>query len=381
MITRCTVTLMLAAAVCAAGCTAAISTGEGNHADRTEQAAVQQALDASIDSAVVGALIVVDDGYKTWQATAGSAVAGHRQPVDPDSIFRIGSITKAFVATMVLQLVNEGRIALDGSVQQYLPGLLPAGYPPITVRQLLQHTSGIPEFIDQLAGTAGQILDHRFQTYAPEELIGIATARPLRFAPGTDMAYSNTNYLLLGMLIGKITGHRWDDELQQRIAGPLGLTRTRDPGSDPRLPEPHAHGYLTRPDGSLVDITEMNTSGVDAAGSMISSARELNAFFAALLSGKLLSARLVDQMTTPGEKGHLAGGLGDGLGVATLQLPNSCGGQTVYGGAGGIAGYNSLALSTRDGNRRFTVALNTASNDPLAATDKLLRIARSVFCG
>jgi D-alanyl-D-alanine carboxypeptidase len=154
-----------------------------------------------------------------------------------------------------------------------------------------------------LAGTAGQILDHRFQTYAPEELIGIATARPLLFAPGTAMAYSNTNYLLLGRLIGKIAGHRWGDELQQRIAGPLGLTRTRDPGSDPRLPEPHARGYLTRPDGSLVDITEMNTSSVDAAGSMISSARQLNTFFAALLSGKLLPARLVDQMTTPARTG------------------------------------------------------------------------------
>jgi D-alanyl-D-alanine carboxypeptidase len=129
MIARRTLTLMLAAAVCVAGCTAGSSMGEGNHADRTKQAAVQQALDASIDSAVVGALIVVDDGDKTWQATAGSAVAGHRQPVDPDSIFRIGSITKPFVATMVMQLVNEGRIAVDGSVQQYLPGLLPTGYP------------------------------------------------------------------------------------------------------------------------------------------------------------------------------------------------------------------------------------------------------------
>ena len=110
----------------------------------------------------------------------------------------------------------------------------------------------------------------------------------------------------------------------------------------PNWPDPRTHGRVFL----AGDAAHIHSP----PGSMISSARELNAFFAALLSGKLLSARLVDQITTPGEKGHLAGGLGDGLGIATLQLPNSCGGQTVYGGAGGIPGYNSLPLSTRDGN-------------------------------
>ena len=156
-----------------------------------DTAAVRQALDAAIDEHVVGTLMRVDGPHGAWSATAGSAEAGWEQPVDPNGKFRVGSITKSFVATVVLQLVDEGEIGLDEPVQRYLPDALPAAYPPITVRQLLQHTSGIHNYTRYVMHEEPElILRDRYRDWTPEELVAIVTDHPRDFEAGVNLASS-----------------------------------------------------------------------------------------------------------------------------------------------------------------------------------------------
>ena len=350
-----------------------------------DTAGVQRMLDAATGDAVVGALIRVDDREAgTWTATAGSARAGSQVPVDPGGAFRIGSITKTFVATVVLQLVRDGAVGLDDPLQRHLPGALPTGYPPIAVRDLLQNTSGVPNYLPEVLSSPEQIVADRTRVWTPEQLVALATARPRCFEPGTALGYSNTNYVLLGMLIGQVTGNWWGAEVHRRITRPLGLTSTSAPGDSLALPQPHAHGYLTltsNGEPELVDITEASMSAADAAGSMVSSARDLNAFLGALLGGELLPPALLERMLEPSDLGLLLGGAGWGLGITALPLPEAAGNLTVHGTGGGIHGYAGLAFATRDAQRRVTLSFNTADNDPTSQTQKLVGIAQGVFCG
>lgn len=346
---------------------------------------VQRMLAAATGAAVVGALIRVDDREDgTWTATAGSARAGSQVPVDPGGAFRIGSITKTFVATVVLQLAGDGAIGLDDPVQRHLPGALPAGYPPIAVHDLLQNTSGVPNYLPEVLSSPEQVVADRTRAWTPEQLVALATAHPCRFEPGTKLEYSNTNYVLLGMLIREVTGNWWGAEVDRRIAQPLGLTSTLAPGDRLTLPEPHTHGYLTLTGNGgpqLVDITSASMSALDAAGAMISSARDLSRFLGALLGGELLPAALLERMLEPSDKGLLLGGTSWGLGITAFPLPGARGGWTVHGTGGGLHGYVSFVLSTRDGQRRVALSCNTADNDPTSQAQKLVGIAQAVFCG
>lgn len=190
----------------------------------------------AIDEDVISALIRVDGPDGAWTATAGSAEAGREQPVDPNGKFRAANITKSFVATVVLQLVDEGKIGLDEPAQRYLPDALPADYPPITVRQLLQHTSGLHNYTPYVMHGPEQILRDHYRAWTPEELVAIATGHPRDFEPGAQIGYSNTNYVLLGMLIQEVTGNWWGEEVDRRIAKPLWLASTFAPGTTPGCP-------------------------------------------------------------------------------------------------------------------------------------------------
>lgn len=354
------------------------------HLPPLDVSGVQRALDKAIDDAVIGALIRVDDRDGIWTAAAGTAEAGRRAPVDPEGVFRIGSITKTFVATVILQLVDDGAIALDDSVQRHMSGALPDDYPPITVRDLLQHTSGLPNYLPHLLFGTEQIVANRARAWTPDELVAIATAQPRDFEPGTALGYSNTNYVLLGELIRKVTGNWWGDEVDRRVARRLALTSTVAPGDDLSLPGPHAQGYVTltsRRESGFVNITEYSMSSVDAAGSLISSARDLNAFLGALLGGELLPAPLLEEMLGATDKGVLLDVAGCGLGIMVLSMPDECGCQTVYGSGGGLPGYVSLAFGTRDGQRRVAISFNTAANDPISQAPKLNGLVQLVFCG
>ncbi|NUS10660.1 MAG: beta-lactamase family protein [Streptomyces sp.] len=317
-------------------------------------AALQRDLDAVVSGGPTGALVEVRDGAGTVHATAGTAVAGTAAPVDPAGRFRAGSVTKAFTATVVLQLVAEHRLGLDETVGRRLPGLLPGG-DRITVRELLGHTSGLYDYTRTLPlSPPSAFLPIRYRTWTPGELVARATAQPAGFPPGTSYRYSDTDYLVLGMLVEQVTGRPYAEEVTRRIIRPLGLAHTSLPGTDPRIPGPHARAYIPDGAGGVIDITELNPSVMGSAGEVISSAADLDRFTTALLGGRLLPPRQLAQMTT------VAAPSQTGLGLETLALP--CG-RTAYGHDGDVPGASTWAFATTDGHA-VTLSVTWGTNRP-----------------
>ncbi|WP_435241995.1 serine hydrolase domain-containing protein [Streptomyces cucumeris] len=288
-------------------------------------------------------------------AYAGTAAMNTGRPMPREGRFRIGSATKTFTATVVLQLVGEGQMSLEDTVEQWLPGVVRGNGndgSQITVRQLLQHTSGIfdvgPE-IPALRSADGYRAE-RFRTYTPEELVGLAMRHPPEFSPGTDWSYSNANYIVAAMIIHKVTGGSWAQEVKDRIIRPLGLRDTSTPGVFPSILGPHAQGYAAFGTGTGIDVTKLNSSMAVGSGSIISTAHDLNRFYGALLGGRLLAPAQHDEMTTTMPAPEL--GVRYGLGLAEIPLP--CGGS-YFGHRGELLGYGTWGGVTRDGARTAVV--------------------------
>lgn len=314
---------------------------------------LQQGLDRVVDSGAVGALTEVRDGRGVWRSASGVSRIGSRQPVVAGGRFRAGSITKTFIATVVLQLVDEGRLRLDDPVEKWLPGVVPGG-DRITLRHLLNHTSGLYDFLRTLSLPPDPgFLEYRTRTWTADEQIGRALANPPEFTePGSRFSYSNTNYLLLGEVIEKATGNSYGEEVERRVIRPLGLHGTTMPGTSQEIPGPHPHGYVPVADDDgqrLVDFTTMNPSLFGAAGEIISTAADLDRFFAALFGGRLLRPDLLADMMTPGTPGGRYG-LGLFLKTTTCGVP-------VYGNDGDAGAYQSWSYATRDGSRQVTLAV------------------------
>lgn len=325
---------------------------------------LQKFLDSLVADGAAGALLHYQDADGPWVGVSGVAEIGTAVPVDPAGSFRIGSVTKTFTATVVLQLVGEGVLSLDDRLDRWLPGVVPAGK-TINVRQLLNHTSGVYNYTQDLPDTAGIIRD-RFMQWDPQRVIGIAAVQPLAFEPGTTHSYSNTNYTLLGLIIEAATGNSFATEIKTRILQPLDLQQTVIPGNVSTLPEPHAHGYLTV-DDQLVDISDFNASQAGAAGEFVSTASDLNRFYAALLTGKLLRPAELQAMQTtiPTDEDFHA----SGLGLSRITLPD----LTLWGHAGGIFGYRTWSYHSADAIHQLTLSLSTTTDDtPPPPTNNLL---------
>jgi D-alanyl-D-alanine carboxypeptidase len=333
-----------------------------------ENARLQALLDELVETGAPGVVALVDDGRgPTWRGASGAAQLDPLVPLRPSARFRVGSITKTFVSVVVLQLVGEGRLGLNDSVERWLPGLVPGG-DAINVRQLLNHTSGIfnytddPEFINDL-------ITDPLRTLTPEELVAVAIAYPPLFEPGTSWSYSNTNYILAGLIIQAVTGRDVQGELQRRIFTPLGLGDTSFPVTDPDIAGYHAHGYFLPgnpfiPTDVPIDVTRLNPSGAWAAGAVISTADDLARFYEALLGGRLLRPALLREMLTAVQVDPV---FGYGLGIYTMRT--ACG--TVWGHDGGIPGYVSIALNNREGTRNLVLMMSTY---PDAQTGPLLSL-------
>ncbi|MFB4286222.1 serine hydrolase domain-containing protein [Nonomuraea sp. ATR24] len=335
--------------------------------DRPE---LRKVIQEMVDSGFVGVSLRVHDERGTWTGSAGASELGGTARPPAGGHVRIGSNTKTFTATVVLGLVAEGRIALDTPVDDHLPefGLDRR----ITVRMLLQHTSGIFNFTGDFdpdgtyvpgipATTAGQEwVEGRFTTYAPEELVRVALAKPARFEPGAGWSYSNTNYVLARLLIEQVTGRPVAEEMRRLILDPLGLTGTLQPTAETGVPAPHAHAYYRyEEDGQArtVDVTAQNPSWISSGGDMISTTADLHTFISALVGGRLLPAELLAEMLTPESKA------GYGLGVFVQEVP---GGGTVITHNGGMAGHAALMYSTPDGGTTLTAALNYVDDAALS---------------
>jgi D-alanyl-D-alanine carboxypeptidase len=336
-------------------------------AQATTGDAVQVALHNAVLSGAPGAVAVVRDsrGHTAGFVDGKANVETGTAPRVGDR-FRVGSVTKSFVATVVLQLEAEHRLSLDDSLQRWLPGVVPDAA-AITLRELLQHTGGIPDYVAHLPHD----VDSRLVSHTPAELLALIKNDPPTFRPGTGWSYSNTDYLLAGMLIRTVTGSDWRTEVQRRILGPLHLSATSTPGAAITIAGPHLHGY--QPDqAALVDVTRMSATQADSAGEIISNAGDLSRFFSALLSGKLVPRKQLDEMTTAVAVPELNGGYGLGLMRTDLRC-----GISVWGHGGMINGFNTWAASTADGSRAIGADTNQLLPD---STGSYFEVLNAAFC-
>ncbi|WP_305782588.1 serine hydrolase domain-containing protein [Symbioplanes lichenis] len=335
-------------------------------------AAYGAAIQDIVDSGFLGVSLRVNDERGEWVGSAGAAEWGGTEKPPANGHHRIGSTTKTFTAALVLRLVAEGRFGLDDPVATYLPE--PALDERITVRMLLQHTSGVFNFTGEVDedGTftpgvtipygpaGGDWLDNRFTVHRPQDLVDLALAKPARFEPGTGWSYSNTNYVLARLLIEAVTGRPFPEEMHRLILGPLALSGTVVPDASPELPEPYAHAYYRHGD-MTVDVTRQNPSWLSTGGDMISTTQDLHTFISALLGGRLLPAPLLAEMCTPHPTGIPAMDYGLGVFVVTTD-----GGGTVISHNGAAIGHAALMGSTPDGSKTLTAVLNCVDDAALS---------------
>lgn len=345
------------------------------------QARLQSYANQLQSAGAAGVLIDLRDDGDAIRARAGEAILGTNIAVPWGAHFRTGSTTKTFVSTVILQLVGEGKLSLDDSLEHWLPGVIQGnGYDgsQITVRQMLNHTSGIFDytFDDDFFATLDtpqSFQANRFRTYTPEQLIDIALAHPPVFEPGTNWEYSNTNYVVAGEVIKAVTGKAWDVEVRQRIIKPLGLTGTSSPRTNPTLPIPFALGYhlYGNDDDVYTDTTLHNMSWAGSTGDMITTTKDENRFLRALMSGKLLRPTQLAEMKTIVPLGE---GAGYGLGLVWLSLP--CDERGFWSHDGGTVGYLTSNGVTDDGKRSIVASLSTTTfTDEQYAVDTSVLLA------
>ncbi|WP_067718263.1 serine hydrolase domain-containing protein [Nocardia yamanashiensis] len=376
----------MAATLAAAACSTEVSASEPG---KQQSQTLNEAVEAAARTGFPGIQVVVSgpDGTRTLTAGAGDVSTG--APFPDNSQVRIGSNTKTFVSTVILQLVAEGKIDLDAPIEKYLPGVVAGNGNDgnrISVRQLLQHTSGLPDYLT--AGPADPRWDPsspmvradteqaRWTEHQPADLVRVAMSMPPQFEPGAKSVYTNTNYILAGMLIDRVTGSTYAEQIRTRILEPLGLRDTYFP--EPRetgIRGPHAHGYQ-KVDGQRVDWTEQNTSWGGAAGAMISTAADLNRFFTALtLEGKLLPAAQLAEMQKTVSFDRMPGA---GYGLGLIKLPSTCG-KTVWGHGGSIPGFGTRNGVASDGTA-VVVTVNELL-DSEAGSVAVQQVFDAALCG
>ncbi|WP_055574425.1 serine hydrolase domain-containing protein [Streptomyces prasinopilosus] len=342
--------------------------------------ATRQALRAAVDAGVPGVTATARDRRGTWSATAGVGDLRTGQKRSPHDRYRVGSITKTFVATVLLQLEAEGGLSLDDTVDAWLPGLVSGnGHDGtrITLRQLLNHTSGIFDYTSgeeyrRAYSTKEGFFAHRYDTRTPQELVRDALAHEPYFEPGASWRYSNTNYVLAALVIERATGRPYGEEVRRRVIEPLRLTATSVPGTRASLPRPSSRAYskpASTATGPAYDVTLLNPSRAFSAGEMISDSRDLNRFYRALLTGRLLPPEQLDEMTTT-----VPTGTGTDYGLGLMKVPLGCG-TNVWGHSGGISGSSTGAGTTQDG--RHSLAFNF--NGDWAGNGRAVMEAE--FCG
>jgi D-alanyl-D-alanine carboxypeptidase len=331
------------------------------------QAQLQRDLDAIRDLGVPGVLAEVDIGGRRLRGASGVADVEAGGPVDPGGYFRMGSNTKTFVAVVVLQLVAERRLSLDDAVERWLPGVVTGNGNDgraITVRQLLQHTSGLFDYTNDLLERITSEETYRefqFTTFTPGELVAMALRHPPGFAPGTGYAYSNTNYVLLGQIIERVAGRGWAREVDDRIARPLGLRHTAAPGVRTRLPDPHASGYVFLGPDLRMETSDASLTWADAAGALYTTAADLSRFWGAIGRGTLLRPAEREQMrrTVPAGDEERPG-VRYGLGIEWAPL--TCGGGYWTHG-GDVPGYTTVNGVSADGRTTVVISLSVSVDD------------------
>ncbi|MET9464047.1 serine hydrolase domain-containing protein [Streptomyces sp. NPDC006544] len=349
----------------ATGATAVPAATAVEPAPAASHAATQAAIDTLKTShGAPGSGAVVRDGDAMWSVSSGTRAINQNLPFGPDHKVKVGSLTKTFTAAVVMQLVAEQKVDLNASVETYLPGVVRGnGYDgnAVSVRQLLNHTSGIYDYLEaKQANLWDFMVVQQNRTHTLAELASWGLAKPPYFAPGAGYHYSGTNYMLLGMIIEKVTGNPYGQEVNSRIVTPLGLTNTYLPApGDPTLPPGHVRGNL---DLGLIwiDVTDRVEPSIGlSGGGLVTSGADATRFFQALMSGQVVPpAQLAEMITPTNAPGSSAPDYG--LGLDKFTLP--CGGEA-WGHYGIWPGYQTIAAATKDGRAAFVEVNNLGVND------------------
>ena len=362
---------------CLALALVAAAAGAKPVAPGSRTAGLQKDLDALVAAGAPGAILFVRDGSRITQLTGGVSNVARKTPMRTGDHFKIASVTKAYTATVVLQLVGEGKLGLNDSVEKRLPGVVPDGS-KITIRQLLNHTSGLYDFeVDPrylkpyLSGNFGYY-------WSPRQLVDIAVAHKPLFAPGRGWSYSNTNYVVAQLIVERVTGSTIGAELRRRIFQPLHLRQTSYPNK-PGVPSPFVHGYMLLGKPPVTDVTALSPSMAPGSGGIVSTARDVADFYRALLGGRLLARRELKAMkTTVSEHtGGIAPGPQYGLGIG--RVGGACPG---WGHTGELPGYEVSAAFSLDGRRQAILIVNQDGTTlPKRAFALYNSLMGKAFCG
>ena len=325
---------------------------------RQADAALERALErlVAMPGGPPGAIAVVQRGARVIVRTAGYGdVEAKRRPRGTDHL-RIASTAKAFSGAVALSLVEKGVLSLEDTIGQRLPDL-PAAWGAVTLGQLLNHTSGLPDFT---ASPAFREAVAASLTVAPPptELLAYVKDEPLVFPPGSRYAYSNSDNIAVGLMVQAATGTSYEESLQEQVYGPLGLTQTSLPAG-PELPVPFIHGYDREGTGPPEDVSEVFASGwAWASGGIVSTPLELNRFIRGYVGGALFGPAVQAE-----QRRFVAGGgsepRGPGVnsaGLALFRYQTRCG--TVYGHTGNTFGYTQFMAASADGSRSVVVSIN-----------------------
>jgi D-alanyl-D-alanine carboxypeptidase len=326
-------------------------------------------LDGVVAAGAPGVLVVVREDGKVRSEARGFADRSRSSRMRAAERFRIGSVTKTFVAALVLQLAEDGRLRLDDPVERWLPSLIPAGR-ETTVRHLLSHTAGLFDYVED-----ARVFRDPERRWRPRELVSLAIAHPpTQTPPGRSFSYSSTNYLVLGLIAEEAGGAPLGRQLRERLFGPLGLRHTSFvPGE---IRGRHVHGHRAPSHQGIVTGPPVATSEEPAwwtwaAGAIVSTADDLQRFFAALLRGRVLGPALLREMETLVPAGRQR----YGLGIATFPTP--CG--PAWGHTGNVQGTIAVAWNTKDASRQLVLVVNTY---PLSAELEaaVRRVQVAAFC-
>jgi D-alanyl-D-alanine carboxypeptidase len=364
------------ALVCAVFACAGCGASSTNSGSADAQRALRVALDhlVATPGGPPGAIALVQHGDVTTVITAGTAIAGTSTPIRATDHVRIASVSKAFSAAAALGLVAKGKLSLDDTIGQELPGL-PKDWASVNLEELLHHTSGVPDFSG--SPSFQQAVSASLESPPPpEQLLSYVAGDPLRFAPGSRYEYSNSDNVIVGLMIQAVTGRAYDTALSQIVYKPLGLTQTSLPATV-SMPDPFVHGYASEPSGSDDGVSQVLAPGwAWASGGIVSTPSDVNRFVRAYVRGATTNARtrarqfqFVSGDSEPPGPGTNAAGLG------IFRYSTGCG--TVYGHTGNTIGYTQFMAASANGANSVSMTVNTQISG--STNEALLPQLRHVF--
>lgn len=363
-----------------AGCSA--NSSPSSQPTLVGQVAVQQRLDElTANGGPPGAVLVIQTSGEPTVLTSGSADVGTNQSMSADASTRIASVSKPYSGAILVRLASQGKLTLGSRIGKLLP-TLPKAWGSVSVAQLLQHSSGIPDYIKDEQFLRQFIANPQMQR-TPQQLVGYVAGDPLEFVPGTRYEYSDTDNIVAGLIAERVAGKPYQDVLANEVTQPLSLSKTSLPASS-ALSSPFIHGYAVDPADPVKseDVSELINPGLAwASGGMISTGNELNTFVRGLLSGKLFDARVLTDSAgfRPGAGGPPGPGV-NASGLSIYRYSTRCG--IVYGHTGNMPGYTAFVAATADGNASMSLAINsqvTPKNAP-EVFERLIAVETQAIC-